>query len=231
MAFQRIVVIAFVAMGLMGCGTTSTNDTALPATRERIVPSELLGQMDVAALKHPTFRLEMLDGDGVVVLSGEVDLRPPTRGALRGGSHDDDEVVFVGNVAYGRPLSPPDAKWSRLPGEFVEQFAAMGTVAELYKELRAGTVRIRSLGSRMNDGESIQLYEWVVDIRKAAAANGSLDEITPDMPRDVTYQIGLDARMLMKTMRVVSPPSDTVLEISRWGEPVDIKLPPKPQIE
>jgi hypothetical protein len=60
---------------------------------------------------------------------------------------------------------------------------------------------------------------------RALEAQGS--SAVPGMPETITYQVWLDGQDRMRRMRLDIQGTRLQIDISDWGEPVDITAPPR----
>ncbi len=93
------------------------------------------------------------------------------------------------------------------------------------KAFRAGLISVREVGRETVQGEPTTRYAVKADSVRALQAQGG--DVVPGMPETITYDVWLDRKDRMRRMGLSIQGVRLRIEISRWGEPVDIAAPPR----
>lgn len=156
-------------------------------------------------------------------------LRLVTRNAALGSGAV--EIVVVRDAAY---LSLPgltaagkfirvdakDPRFQQLAGSSIQM-----SPAQSVKAFRAGLISVEDRGRDTVQGTPTTAYDVKVDTVRALQAQGS--DAVPGMPSTMTYRVWLDREDRMRRMALAIQGVRLSIELSKWGEPVDITAPPK----
>ena len=204
----------------------------------------LVPAMKAAMEEQETAHLSMTTGSSGMTLSAEGDM------AFRGARQDmaltmdgaalgtgTIEMRMVDQVLYlSMPPMTPKGKFVEIrPGDTSSPFAGMAgqmqgvDPRDTFKAFENGLRKVEFVGEESVHGEDLEHYRLTVDFRAAAKAQGMPH--MAGMPKTVAYDMWLDADALMRRVEFeMAQQISMVMEMSEWGEPVDIEAPPRKQI-
>jgi len=148
--------------------------------------------------------------------------------AMPGGSL---EMVLVDGKAY---MAMPGITE---PGQFFEideSNPAFGSLddglspADTFAAFEAGLNSVEELGADDVGGEPTTRYRLHVDAEKALDATGQA--MVPGLPDELVYEVWLDSQDRMRRLTYELVGTELTMEMTRWGEPVDIQAPSKDQL-
>jgi hypothetical protein len=93
------------------------------------------------------------------------------------------------------------------------------------KAFRAGLISVEDQGRDTVQGVATTRYEVKADSVRALQAQGG--DVVPGMPETLTYQVWIDGQDHMRRMGLGIQGVKLSMELSRWGERVDIQRPSK----
>lgn len=157
-------------------------------------------------------------------MSGDIDLGDPTSMDLtidRG--QDTGEVLVLGGKAYFRPLPVERSEWTKLPDDQAKEIAQTLGVEPTFAAFEGGLRKVTRVGSETIDGDRVAKYDFVVDLRRAAAAAG--DTVASEVPDSLTYSVWLSDSWLMRRIVFEVAGDSAEVEFTRWGEPLKLRAP------
>lgn len=214
---------------------TPSTDATLDAAAEDFLDRMARGMGDSG-----TAHLEMRVG-GRAATRSSGDMRYDGRGSeirltstlpeLFAGAAGRMQVVVLRDAAYlSIPGVVPPGKFIRV-GKDDPRFAELAGASirmspdQSVKAFRAGLVSVDEVGTERVQGERTTRYAVEVDTVRALQAQGS--DVVPGMPETLTYQVWLDGQDRMRRMALAIQGTRLRIDISRWGQPVDITAPPR----
>ncbi len=141
------------------------------------------------------------------------------------------EMVLVDGRAY---MSMPGVTE---PGQFFEideSNPAFGSLddglspADTFAAFDAGLNTVEELGEEQIDGESTTHYRLHVDAEEALKATGQAT--VPGLPDELVYEVWLDSEDHMRRLTYDLVGTELTMDMTKWGEPVDIQAPTKDQL-
>lgn len=140
-------------------------------------------------------------------------------------------LVVLRDAAYiSAPGFTPAGKFFRVDKDsprFQELAGASISMSpeQSVKAFRAGLISAREVGQETIQGVRATRYAVKADAARALEAQGS--SVTPGMPGTITYQVWLDGQDRMRRMGLRIAGTRLQIDISDWGEPVEIAAPPR----
>jgi LppX_LprAFG lipoprotein len=92
------------------------------------------------------------------------------------------------------------------------------------RAMKSGVRTVTFVGTEAVDGEDADHYRVVVD--SAAMFKAMKQKAVPGMPENLTYDMWLDDRGLLRRMQFEVAGQAVDMSMSRWGEPVSVEAPP-----
>ncbi len=144
------------------------------------------------------------------------------------------EMVVLRDAAYvSIPGLVPAGKYVRLGKDNPRFQQLAGASIRLSPErsmkvFEAGLISVKERGRDTVQGAPTTAYDVRTDAAKALQAQGS--EAVPGMPATLTYRVWLDAQDRMRRMALEVQGVKLSMELSRWGQPVDIEAPAESQL-
>jgi hypothetical protein len=90
---------------------------------------------------------------------------------------------------------------------------------------------LKNVGTQEIDGVETTHYKVEVDTQKALAAQGMAGQVpTGQLPKTLEYDVWVDGQHLVRKLQMDIQGSSVDMNLSRWGEPVDIKAPSAGQV-
>ena len=158
------------------------------------------------------------------------------------GIGQDVSMIMVDQVMYINPGGPSD-KYLRIEldkgnpiGQFYRQFIGQSDPAGITRAFEGAIEDLDKVGSERIDGTQTTQYRIKVDTRKVLAKTlgddaMSTGPLTENLPKTMTYDIWVgDDDSLPRRIEYSMQGSSMTMELSDWGEPVDIKAPPASQV-
>lgn len=159
----------------------------------------------------------------------EIDLTTELPGSGEAGQKM--QLVVLRDAAYiSAPGFTPRGKYLRVDKDsprFQELAGASISMSpeQSVKAFRAGLISARKVGQETIQGVRTTRYAVKADAVRALEAQGS--SAVPGMPETITYQVWLDGQDRMRRMGLVIQATRLQIDISDWGEPVEIAAPPR----
>lgn len=141
------------------------------------------------------------------------------------------QIVVLRDAAYvSIPGLTPRGRYIRIGTDDprFEQLAGASlqlSPEQSVKAFRAGLISVEDRGRDTVQGVATTRYEVTADSVRALQAQGG--DVVPGMPETLTYQVWLDREDHMRRMGLRIRGVRLAMELSRWGEPVDIQRPPR----
>lgn len=231
-------VAALALAAAAGCGADS-GGTATDLTKANFAT-----QVASAQSKAETAHLEAKIGaqGQNMTMSGDMNMAKDdvafdltlTGGAVGG----DARFILVDKVIYLKMpgLSQGD-KFIKIdaanPGDPVaKMFNQMLSQLDPSKTFKAfdATTKLKQTGTQEIDGVETTKYSVTVDTQKALQAQGMGGQIPQgQMPKTLQYDVWVDGDDLVRKLTMDVAGSSVEMNISEWGEPVDIAAPPAKQ--
>lgn len=120
-------------------------------------------------------------------------------------------------------------------GQLMSQFLSSADPSKSLEAMAKGVTGFKAVGSEKIDGVDTTQYRVEVDTRAILAAQGMGDlpgAAAGQLPRRLSYEmwIGNDDNLLRRTSLSMGSAMELTMDISAWGEPVDISAPAQSQI-
>jgi len=91
--------------------------------------------------------------------------------------------------------------------------------------------RLQNRGTQEIDGVETTHYTVQVDTQKALEAQGLSGQVpSGQLPKTLTYDVWVDGQHLVRKLRMDIQGTKIDMNLSQWGEPVDITAPPPSQV-
>lgn len=221
-----------------------SDDSSSPSAGETVDPSAFIGQVLGSLSDATTAHLSMTTtgGPSQMTMEGDVDYsaNPPEMDmTMTDPSQPDAEIGFrlVDGVIYMQMAQLGNGKWlkmdlngknSPLGGGLMDQ---MDPGAGL-EAMQANIDDVTYVGEEDVDGETLQHYTMKVRSKAFMDLQGDLGTTGgAKLPSLITYDIWTDdAGMMRKTELAMGDLGSVTVEMSDWGEPVDISAPPDSDI-
>lgn len=231
-----------------GSSTSSSGspsaDASSPTAGETLDPAtfvdDVLGSVEDATTAHLT--MTTTGGSDAMTMEGDVDYsaNPPEMSVTMTSSADSSQQIglrIVDGVMYMQMAQLGNGKWlkmdlngknSPLGGGLMDQ---MDPGAGL-EAMQANIDDVTYVGEEDVDGETLQHYRMKVRSKAFMDLQGDLGTTGgAKLPSLITYDIWTDdAGMMRKTELAMGDLGSVTVEMSDWGEPVDISAPPDSDI-
>lgn len=205
--------------------------------RETLLPA-MKQAMEDQETAHFTMRTDApgasLDAEGDMELTGKQDMAMTMSGEAFGAGTM--ELRRVGGVIYlAMPPMTPKGKFIEMQPDD-PRAGALGDMQGLdprdtFAAFDAGLRDVTFVGEETVDGESFEHYRLTVDTRAAAKAQG-MPARQQGMPPTLDYDMWLSDDALMRRVAFELQGVSMVMDMTAWGEPVDIAAPaPKDIVE
>ncbi|MDO5627822.1 MAG: hypothetical protein Q4G43_05810 [Mobilicoccus sp.] len=185
--------------------------------------------------------MTMTDGAGETTsMNGHGDISDPhhpradMRMTLPGGTGQ-VHVILDGASAF---VQPPmgGAGYLEMPVEaFVQpdgqNLTSLMKPAEMMAFTRAAVVSVIYQGVEEEGGESLHHYSVIMDPQKLEQTYTTQQPGVVTMPTTIPYEIWLDDQHLLRKMTMDAQDSSMTMTADRYGQPVEITVPPSEQIE
>jgi len=103
-----------------------------------------------------------------------------------------------------------------------------GRLMSLAIDAKGAVEKVEYAGTATVEGDKVDKYHVTVDSGSIAGALGA--GAGADLPKSVTYDLYVDANHLVRRIEIDVAKQQITMTVSRWGEPVDIEVPPASQI-
>lgn len=92
------------------------------------------------------------------------------------------------------------------------------------------TTKLEEKDTAEIDGVETTQYAVTVNTQKALKAQGMAEQVPPgQMPKTIGYNVWVDGKNLVRRLRMDVQGTNVDMNMSRWGEPVEITAPPAKQ--
>jgi hypothetical protein len=210
--------------------TTASSRPLGPAEREFLqTMSQAIGEQGSAVVEVRSTGMLRSTARGVVAYDEDgsrlrMTSRVPSMGDEPTRLVVTDEATFV-----SVPGITPPGKYVALAADDprLQQWAGGGTrlgPQESLAAFRAGLRDVRVVGEERVGGTATTRYRLEVDAAAALAAQGRTPP--PAMPESTAYDAWLDDAGRMRRLTTQVAGSRVVVELSRWGIPVQVEAPP-----
>ncbi|MFP5253564.1 MAG: LppX_LprAFG lipoprotein [Actinomycetes bacterium] len=202
---------------------------------------ELLAAMKAAVAENESAHLVMdisgdgqsMTGEGDVSYAGDTTSMQMVMQAPQLGAGT-IEVRLVDDVMYmAMPPMTPDGKFLEFdlndPNNPLGDLGGVtqGDPLETFAAFDKGLKTAEYVGREQVDGEEMDHYVLTVDGKAAAKAQGAPAGSVPD---EITYDLWLDDRDLMRRVQYTMAGGGVTISMSDWGKPVTVKAPPRSAI-
>jgi hypothetical protein len=179
---------------------------------------------------------DMSIGESLAETSFEIEMSAPSVG-------DDVSLVLVDNTLYqktgdragGRYLALDLADRSNPLGAFYTQLLGQADPAGIVRAFEDAIHDFCPVGTARLDGVSTTRYRVTADTRKVlgrllgADLMATLSGLGP-LPQTLTYDVWIGDDNLPRRMTYAVMGNTVVIDLTDWGEPVDIQAPPPSQV-
>jgi hypothetical protein len=148
------------------------------------------------------------------------------------GAGEMDMRVVGGIVYLTIPSVTPPGKFLKIDPQdksnpMSKSFGSLSGQMDPLNSVRAMTSGVRKVtfvGTEAVDGQDADHYRVVVD--SAAMFKAMKQKTVPGMPKNLTYDMWLDDRDLLRRMQFEVAGQTVDISMSKWGEPVSVEAPP-----
>ncbi|MEQ6903170.1 LppX_LprAFG lipoprotein [Nocardioides sp. YIM 152588] len=211
-------------------------DAADVVERDALTADSLVAALTSAMEQYETAHVEVAIGD-LVSVSADVDYADadPAMRATMSMAGDDLRLVLVAGEVYVRQSG--DAAYLKLDkdnpmvGPQIEELLGMGPRAAV-DGLVDGVRSVELLGTEDVDGA--RLAHYAVEVDAAAFAQPLVADVgglASDLPERLVMDLYLDDEDLLHRMEVEVAGMTLVIDVSKWGAPVEVKAPPASQVK
>jgi len=208
---------------------SSESESSEPYDAQTILPAmkQALGEQSSARIQVDlTGQLEM-SMDGSVAMTekfeeGEMEMTMDAQGQSL-------ELRLVDGTYYiSGPPATPQGKWIEVDANdpAAQQFAGLAKAGDLnstFDAFEAGLRDVEYVGEEEIDGEATQHYVFTVDAAAAADAQGQ--QMPPQVPKQLSYDVWLTQDDLMRRVSFAFGPVEAEINATEWGEPVEVEAP------
>ena len=258
-ALAAVAVAPLLLTGVAACGDSGgsqaqeSSQSAVLASLQKgdtVDPSEFVDTVTHGLEKSTTAHMTMRAGAGAtgsMTAEGDIDYtaKPPamamTMSVPMGGQTSSMEARLVDGVMY---LSLGDLSggkfWKLDLSDKSGPLAGMGTMldqmdpSQTLKKLEPAIDTVTYGGQEDVDGRTVGHYRLTVDPAKVGKAMGAPSGARAQLPDALTYDVWLDEQDRMAKVSMDIPvrgvDASFEMEMSDWGEKVDIQAPPADQV-
>lgn len=147
-----------------------------------------------------------------------------------------DEVMYLnlGQMTQGKFAKVDLGDTSTPMGQMMSQLAGSADPSAAMKAMERGITSFEQVGKEQIDGVDTCRYNVEVDLKEVLAAQGMSDlpgAATAQLPKTVTFDMWVGKDDLIRRMSFSLGEAMTItMNLTDWGEPVDITAPPRNQI-
>lgn len=215
-----------------------TTDSAQPEESPAADPAgaKLAARMEAGIGTRGTAHVSMrIQGPQVLRIEGDTSYAPKSSASdVRISSPDLGDkparLILVGDDAFmALPGFTPPGKWFVVPtnndnfGSLVEAGGAV-QLDDFTAGFEEAATEVTPRGEKTLDGQTFEAFQVRIDPDQYLDALG---EVPDDVPRNFTVELLLDDQDRPRRMSYDAAGSGVVLDMTKWGEPVDIDAPPK----
>lgn len=215
------------------------------AEGEEVEPSEFVADMKSGLEASTTAQMSMEMDAGQVGLTAEgqfdyttdppsaaVTMENPMMGAQQIELRLVDGVMYLnmGEMSNGKFVSYDLSDTANLPPGLQGLEQQMDPLAA-FRGFEKALTKVTYEGTEDVGGDELRHYEMAVDPSRMESFQG----VPPQagMPKQITYDAWFDDEFRFRQMTMTmkgATPVEMDIELSEWGEPVDIEAPPKAQV-
>ncbi len=216
-----------------------------PAEGEEVEPSEFVADMKSGLEASTTAQVAMTIGAAGQTLDseGEIDYTtdpPSTAMTMSNPMMGQQEIELrivdgvmymnVGRASQGKFVSFDLSETESLPPGLAGLEEQLDPLAA-FRQMEPALQSVTFVGTEEVDGEELSHYELVLDSSKMK----SLQQMpgAAALPEQIGYDLWFDDQFRARRMTLqleTAQPVDVEVELSEWGEPVDIEAPPANQV-
>ena len=248
-----VLAVAAVSLMLTGCGDkdTATKDTAGSAEVGKqadtaLTTDNFIAEITEAQTKAKSSHVDMkIDAGGQkVAAAGEVEVgstAAETKAALKMdlGSTGSFEMRLISQNFYINLGPLTDNKYSKvdltdksnpISAQYSEIIDGLDPARQI-EVFKDAMTSVKSKGKAVElDGVEAQPYEIVLDTSKIPSIAKLGAEAGGSVPKEIVYTMFVGPDNLPRRLVTDVVGSGVTVDYSKWGEPVDIKAPPKSEI-
>lgn len=237
-SFGTVRIAAATALLTVSCSSGDSGDAgdagskgAEPKACSYDSPKELLSALRDGFGDEATVHMdmEMTGGGADMTMTGDIRMTEADAAMDLRTTGETEFAMIVVDDRYFIAESADDPEYTEIP-------AGSPTASAMRQQLRSANLRttfdafdaglkgVKSVGHEEIDGASTCHYQLEVDSTKALEAQGQKN-VPAGMPRTIDYDLFLDEEDQMRRMTFELGPVEMVMDMTKWGEPVDIKAP------
>lgn len=198
-----------------------------------------------AQTKAETAHLEAKIGAGgrSMAMSGDMDMSPRDLAfdlvMTGGGMGGDARFILVDQVVYakmpglsqgGKYVKVDMTKGKNPASQMFQQMLSQFDPSKTFQGFKAAT-KVEEKGTQEIDGNETTQYAVTVDTRKMLKAQGMAEQVpSGQIPKTITYNVWVDGDNHVRKLRMDVQGNTVDMNLSKWGEPVQISAPPANQV-
>lgn len=218
----------------------SDNTSSAPATGgEEIDTQEFIDVYSAALDKATTATIAMtVDGPAASMIDGSIDFtsEPPSVQMKITSEQipQPQEILVIDGAVY---FKTPDGKYTKTDAADSPLAGGAGGSAldprALIGAFEDSILSATSFGDEDVDGEVFTHYAVVLDAKALAAASGQDDSAAAGLLEKFQFDTYFDSEGLLRRITIDLGAAAGLVDVryDNWGEPVDIKVPPKAQVQ
>lgn len=227
---SAVLTALLLSLGLVGCGSGDSEKTArdeyVPLTKANFaqtVGESSGGDLSVHMsmdMDDGTAEFDMVTSKGTIAMKGVVTMDDQT-----------GEMILVDNKFFMREEG--DAKYFTLPPQFSDQLEKQFATSDprtMARDLRKGLRDVTYVDDAKIDGDTFHRYTATLKLKFLARKFGLPADQVKQL-KDFTYTFWLDDDNLMRRVEMKVMGKAVTVDLTNWGEKVDIKAPPASQVE
>jgi hypothetical protein len=216
-----------------GALTEETFASAVTEAQLRAKTVHMSGQISASG-QQMTLEGDFEAGDTVADSAMDMTMSAPSLGDVRMVLVDEVLYLNLGQQTQGKFVKVDLSDTSSPMGQMMSQLLSSADPSASLKAMERGMTSFEQVGEEQIEGVATTKYRVEVDLQQVLAAQGMGDlpgGATAQLPKTVTYDIWVGDDDLIRRMSfTLGAAMAMTMDLTEWGEPVDISAPPRNQI-